>query len=131
STAALAMLCRSAGTDQLLLTQPARELRAEITVEPIGTADQRGQIEAVLHLREQLHSITLQRDDGANAQHLAEWVEAAANGTLDTAAAIPQRPQTAPHLMGVPEGWLLVPIEPTTEMREAFHEATERYEEGF
>ena len=91
STAALGLLCRTAGTDQLLLIQPARELRAEITVEPIGTADQRGQIEAVLHLREQRHSITLQRDDGANAQHLAEWVEAAANGTLDTAAAIPQR----------------------------------------
>ena len=91
SAAALGLLCRTAGTDQLLLIQPARELRAEITVEPIGTADQRGQIEAVLHLREQRHSITLQRDDGANAQHLAEWVEAAANGTLDTAAAIPQR----------------------------------------
>lgn len=98
STAALAMLCRTAGTDQLLLTQPARELRAEITVEPIGTADQRGQIEAVLHLREQRHSITLQRDDGANAQHLAEWVEAAANGTADTALAIPQRAAPAPLL---------------------------------
>lgn len=98
SAAALGLLCRTAGTDQLLLIQPARELRAEITVEPIGTADQRGQIEAVLHLREQRHSITLQRDDGANAQHLAEWVEAAANGTLDTALAIPQRAAPAPLL---------------------------------
>lgn len=201
SAAALGLLCRTAGTDQLLLIQPARELRAEITVEPTGTADH-GQIDAVLHLREQRHSITLQRDDGANAQHLAEWVEAAANGTLDTATAIPQRPcscpsgdgtlrwpckaheapapaqgdllpdemhqmafeegqpaedgdgylftaeefdlflerllsratrpaQTEQQSMTAPEGWQLVPVEPTPEMREAFHEATERYEDGF
>lgn len=93
SAAALSMLTRRAGIETLLLTQPARELLAEITVQPLGTAAH-GQIEAVLYLREQRHSMTLQRDDGANAQHLADWVEAAANGTLDTAAAIPQR--TAP-----------------------------------
>lgn len=91
SIAALGILTRHAGTEALLLAEPARELCAEITVEPIGTADQRGQLEAVLHLREQRHSITLQRDDSANPQHLAEWVEAIANGTLDTAQAAPQR----------------------------------------
>jgi len=91
SAAALGMLTRHAGSETLLFTQPARELRADITIEPIGTADQRGQIEAVLYLREQRHSMTLQGDDGANAQHLVDWVEAAANGTLDTAEAIPQR----------------------------------------
>ena len=248
SEAALSMLTRHTGTETLLLTQPARELRAEITIEPIGTADQRGQIEAVLFMREQRHTMTLQRGDGANAQHLADWVEAAANGTLDTAAAIPQRPSlsllpcckcgseaisydyaipgsefrygvkcrhhgcqsvegaetpaeahaawnaiqreeldepapvqdellpcpcccgedlqnessyvmcngcglmvdaadapgrdfrkawnarpagTEQHPVAVPEGWQLVPIEPTPEMRVAFHQATERYEEGF
>lgn len=30
----------------------------------------------------------------------------------------------------VPEGWKLVPLEPTAEMREAFHESYERYEDG-
>lgn len=96
SSTAIGYLSRRAGTEQLLLTQPARELRAEITIEPSGIADQSGgQVHAVLWLREQRHSITLQRDDSANAQHLSEWVEAIANGTLDTAEAIAQRPATA------------------------------------
>ncbi|WP_313226748.1 hypothetical protein [Stutzerimonas chloritidismutans] len=90
SEAALGMLASQAGSETLLLTQPARELRADISIEPF--ADESGnQLLAVLHLREQRHSMTLQRDDGANAQHLADWIEAVANGTLDTAEAIPQR----------------------------------------
>lgn len=32
---------------------------------------------------------------------------------------------------GVPDGWKLVPIEPTEEMRESFHRADDRYENGF
>ncbi|MCQ4257448.1 DUF3310 domain-containing protein [Stutzerimonas stutzeri] len=96
SSTALGYLARRAGTEQLLLTQPARELRAEINIEPSGLADRSGgQVHAVLWLREQRHSITLQRDDSANAQHLTEWVEAIANGTLETAAGIPQRPAPA------------------------------------
>lgn len=39
--------------------------------------------------------------------------------------------QTVPQCMAALEGWQLVPVEPTPEMREAFHEATERYEDGF
>lgn len=35
--------------------------------------------------------------------------------------------QTAP---AVPDGWKLVPIEPTLEMREAFHDANEEWEDG-
>lgn len=31
----------------------------------------------------------------------------------------------------VPDGWKLVPIEPTEEMREGFHRANDRYENGF
>ncbi|MDH0154337.1 hypothetical protein [Stutzerimonas stutzeri] len=171
------------------------------------------QLLAVLFMREQRHSMTLQRNDGANAQHLADWVEAVANGTLDTAEAIPQRTYPAPLLPcskcngaaigydyspsgstfihGVkcryrgcqavegadtateahdawnavqleqladpsdlqaataafnaaaseliakakpaqaPDGWQLVPMEPTQAMREAFHAATERYEDGY
>lgn len=30
----------------------------------------------------------------------------------------------------VPEGWKLVPVEPTPDMREAFHQANEEWEEG-
>ncbi len=90
SEAALGILASQAGSETLLLTQPARELRAELSIEPF-TSENGNQLLAVLHLREQRHSMTLQRDDGANAQHLADWIEAVANGTLDTAEAIPQR----------------------------------------
>ncbi|MCD1640123.1 hypothetical protein K7H92_15505 [Pseudomonas stutzeri] len=90
SEAALGMLASQAGSETLLLTQPARELRAELSIEPF-TGDSGDQLLAVLLMREQRHSMTLQRNDGANAQHLADWVEAVANGTLDTAEAIPQR----------------------------------------
>jgi len=90
SAAALGMLASQAGSETLLLTQPARELRAELSIEPF-TSDSGDQLLAVLFMREQRHSMTLQRNDGANVQHLADWVEAVANGTLDTAQAIPQR----------------------------------------
>ena len=36
----------------------------------------------------------------------------------------------APPSVAVPEGWKLVPIEPTTEMRAAFHDANEEWEDG-
>lgn len=90
SEAALGMLASQAGSETLLLTQPARELRAELSIEPF-TSDSGDQLLAVLFMREQRHSMTLQRNDGANVQHLADWIEAVANGTLDTAEAIPQR----------------------------------------
>lgn len=92
STAALRLIASMGGTETLLLIQPERDLRPEITIQPLGTL-MGGTLEAVVHLREQRHSITLQRNDGANAQHLADWVESIANGTLDTAEAIPQRSQ--------------------------------------
>lgn len=149
SEAALGMLASQAGTETLLLTQPARELRAELSIEPF-TSDSGDQLLAVLFMREQRHSMTLQRDDGANVQHLADWIEAVANGTLDTAEAIPQRAdpsdlQAATAAFNaaaaemnakakpaqVPDGWQLVPMEPTQAMREAFHAATERYEDGY
>lgn len=90
SEAALGMLASQAGSETLLLTQPARELRAEISIEPFA-GESGNQLLAVLFMREQRHSMTLQRDDGANVQHLADWIEAVANGTVDTAEAIPQR----------------------------------------
>ncbi|MDH0085271.1 hypothetical protein [Stutzerimonas stutzeri] len=97
SEAALGMLASQAGSETLLLTQPARELRAELSIEPF-TSESGDQLLAVLFMREQRHSMTLQRDDGANVQHLADWIEAVANGTLDTAEAIPQRATPAPLL---------------------------------
>ena len=218
SEAALGMLASQAGSETLLLTQPARELRAELSIEPF-TGDSGDQLLAVLFMREQRHSMTLQRDDSANAQHLADWIEAVANGTVDTAEAIPQRADpsnlpaataafhaaahelnaqqpvvlegwragveavvamiekkaadfaaefghidmgalsfgighradikrdhhsslvelaeevrsalAAPIAQTAPDGWQLVPMEPTQAMREAFHAATERYEDGY
>jgi len=97
SEAALGMLASQAGSETLLLTQPARELRAELSIEPF-TSDSGDQLLAVLFMREQRHSMTLQRNDGANAQHLADWIEAVANGVLDTAEAVPQRTTPAPLL---------------------------------
>lgn len=93
SEAALGMLARQTGSETLLLTQPARELRASINIERLPAVDAAAgfKLEAELFLRDQRHSMTLQHDDGANAQHLADWVEAVANGTLDTAQAIPHR----------------------------------------
>ncbi|WP_217476590.1 DUF3310 domain-containing protein [Stutzerimonas stutzeri] len=90
STAALKLIANMGGTETLLLIQPERDLRPEITIEPMGTVFG-APLEAVLYLANQRHSMTLQRNDRANAQHLAEWVESIANGTLDTAEATPQR----------------------------------------
>lgn len=95
SEAALQLLASTGGNDTLLLVQPSRELRPAISLEVLPAIDAASgfKLEAVLHLREQQHSMTLQAGDSANAQHLADWVEAIANGTLDTAEAIPQRPE--------------------------------------
>lgn len=90
SAAALRLIANMGGTETLLLIQPERDLRPEITIQPLGTL-MGGPLEAVVYIRDQRHSMTLQRGDKANAQHLADWVEAIANGTLDTAEAIPQR----------------------------------------
>ena len=112
SASALAMLATRTGSDTLMLTEPARELRATIRIEPAGTL-MGGPLRAELFLGEQRHSITVQRGDTANAQHLAEWVESIANGTLDTALAAPQRNHIAetsnmvdhpPHYTGHPSG---------------------------
>jgi hypothetical protein len=91
---ALQLLALTGGSDTLLLIQPAREVRAEISVQT--AAEQK--LEAELRLREQRHNMTLQAGDRANAQHLADWVEAVANGTVDTAEAIPQRAARVPLL---------------------------------
>lgn len=112
SASALAMLATRPGSDTLLLTEPAREVRATIRIEPAGTL-MGGPLRAELYLGEQRHSITVQRGDSANAQHLAEWVESIANGTLDTALAAPQHNHSGdatdmvdhpPHCAGHPSG---------------------------
>ncbi len=91
SESSLQLLASTGGSGTLLLIQPERELRPSISIERLPAVDSASgfKLEAVLHLREQRHSMTLQAGDGANAQHLADWVEAIANGTLDTAEAIP------------------------------------------
>lgn len=112
----LATLLKYGGEDTLLLKRPANELRASLALEPDAT-----HIHAVLRCKSALHSIRLNRDDSANRQHLAEFVEQIANGVADTAEAAPvagvfdrmleQKRQAAadmvnhpPHYNGHPSG---------------------------
>lgn len=64
----------------ITLIKPEQELRALIHVEKAGST-----LEAVVKISNTTNSITLQADDTANAQHLADFIEAIANGTAGTA----------------------------------------------
>lgn len=64
----------------ITLIKPEQELRALIHVEKAGAT-----LEAVVKISNTTNSITFQADDTANAHHLADFIEAIANGTLDTA----------------------------------------------
>lgn len=65
----------------LTLLKPKCELRATIHIEKAGTT-----AEATITMGNTLNSMTLQTGDTANAQHLADFIEAIANGTAGTAA---------------------------------------------
>lgn len=93
SEAAIRLLACQGGTEPLLLVRASTELHGRLTIElqPAVDSSTGFKLEAVLCIREQRHTLTLEANDGANAGLLVEWVEAIANGTLDTAEAIPQR----------------------------------------
>ena len=76
----LADLAERGGSSSILLSRPAETRHANICIEPAGTV-----MEAVVLLGPTPNSITLQTGDSANVQHLTDFVEAIANGTLDTA----------------------------------------------
>lgn len=92
------LLTAGGGSETLLLRRPANELRAELHIEPAASM-----LSAVVYVGHERHSQSLQAGDGANAQHLADFIEAIANGTASTAetGAIgkPSRPalSTADH----------------------------------
>lgn len=72
---------------KLQLQRPLEREHCELIIEPTGS-----HIDVTANHRDSTNSLRLHQCDSANAQHLAEWVEAIANGTLDTAEAAPQRP---------------------------------------
>ncbi|WP_301154339.1 DUF3310 domain-containing protein [Metapseudomonas otitidis] len=80
SEAALRMLIATGGSEQLILQRPANDLRANVRIDNFG-----GKPTAVISISSNTNSMTMQPDDGANAQHLADYIEALANGTADTA----------------------------------------------
>lgn len=72
------------GSAAVALSRPASTIHAKVYVETVDVDDA---AQAVVVLGATTNSITLPAGDSANAQHLAEFVEAIANGTLETAAA--------------------------------------------
>lgn len=77
------LLTAGGGSETLLLRRPTNELRAELHVEmDSGTY---GRLAAVVYVGHDRHSQSLQAGDSANAQHLADFIEAIANGTASTA----------------------------------------------
>lgn len=73
------------GPAGLKLIKPMHELRAWIHVELAGQT-----LEVVVDINNTTNSITLQTDDSANAQHVADFIEAIANGTACTAEEAPR-----------------------------------------
>ncbi|SDH48975.1 DUF3310 domain-containing protein [Pseudomonas panipatensis] len=82
AAAALQDIANNGGSASILLSRPAASIHAAVCIEQAGA-----QMEAVVIIGNTTNSLTLQTRDSANARHLAEFVEAIANGTLDTAAA--------------------------------------------
>ncbi|WP_417312398.1 hypothetical protein [Ectopseudomonas khazarica] len=74
------LLTAGGGSETLLLRRPANELRAELHIEPAASM-----LSAVVYVGHDRHSQSLQAGDSANAQHLADFIEAIANGTASTA----------------------------------------------
>ena len=74
------LLTAGGGSETLLLRRPECERRIELHIEQTDTF-----IEAVISAGAAQHSIKLPSGDSANDQHLADFIEAIANGTADTA----------------------------------------------
>lgn len=68
----------------LHLQRPEGRIGALLTIKAAGE-----KLEATVDISNTTNSMTLQADDMANAQHLADFIEAIANGTLDTAESSP------------------------------------------
>ncbi|MGH8433696.1 MAG: DUF3310 domain-containing protein [Pseudomonas sp.] len=92
SEKALSLLLQTGGSETLLLERQTSQLRAGISIERFGAG-----LEAVVTFGSHVNTQTLQAEDTANQAHLAEFVEAIANGTLCTAEEpSPQPPAFTP-----------------------------------
>ena len=78
------LLTAGGGSEILLLRRPECERRIELHIEANPTF-----IEAVISAGAAQHSIKLPSGDSANGQHLADFIEAIANGTAETAEQAP------------------------------------------
>ncbi|MCY1279138.1 hypothetical protein D9M69_463660 [compost metagenome] len=91
--AVLADLVERGGGSSILLSRPAETIHANVCIEQAGAA-----MEAVVLLGPTTNRLTLQTGDSANIQHLVEFIESIANGTLETAAA-PSAPAYVEHTL--------------------------------
>jgi hypothetical protein len=81
SEQALRLLMTAGGGEETLLLQSAEhELRAQVSLEPSGA-----KLVASLHIGDRTETMVLQANDPANANHIADYLEALANGTAETA----------------------------------------------
>ncbi|MFN3766808.1 MAG: DUF3310 domain-containing protein [Ectopseudomonas guguanensis] len=88
------LLTAGGGSETLLLRRPECERRIELHIEAADTF-----IEAVISAGAAQHSIKLPSGDSANGQHLADFIEAIANGTADTAEQAPVKVGPFDHLV--------------------------------
>ncbi|WP_024767110.1 DUF3310 domain-containing protein [Pseudomonas nitroreducens] len=84
-------LAHNGGHSSILLSRAASSIQAAVSVEHAGA-----QLEAVVIIGDTTNSLFLPAGDSANDRHLVEFVEAIANGTLDTAAS-PAAPVFVEH----------------------------------
>ena len=83
SEQALRLLITAGGGEETLLLQSAEhELRTQVSLEPSGA-----KLVASLHIGDRTETMVLQANDPANANHIAGYLEALANGTAETAKA--------------------------------------------
>lgn len=91
--AVLAEISSIGGGGSIVLHRHATTIACQLGVDCEGPT-----LSAHVEFGGTVNSLMLQTEDGANAQHIAEWIEAIANGTLDTALATSQRTAILPLL---------------------------------
>lgn len=74
------LITAGGGEETLLLQREGQELRAQVALEPSGS-----KLVASLRIGDRTETSVLQADDPANANHIADYLEALANGTAETA----------------------------------------------
>lgn len=91
SVSALRILLATGGSDRLKLQRPVSDLHADIVVTP-----NRDSVEAIVHFGDHIYSVTMPAGDSANPHHLADFIDAAANGNVESAAPTVRRAGLSP-----------------------------------